>query len=163
MKTPSKIVLASLIHFVVIGVFIVVIFFRVDWSIALFCLWLSISFAGFASVQNKRHKKLVETLRVNNQRLGGITRSFNQFVATINNQATALQKEMSICKECKEFPGMVRPGSIHNQADPPCVLAKGGKEEVKVPTENPQHVCATCLEEGYTDTNYKQGNCPIHN
>lgn len=50
-------------------------------------------------------------------------KDFDEFVATLNSQADAFKKQMSVCKEC-ELHGQhgVRPGSIHNKAADNCLM-----------------------------------------
>ena len=107
---------------------LIILFFawtNAHWSVALYITLSAIAFESLAVTLQlhakhiKAHKKGMKAAM---QSFDEKVAEFNQFVATINNQAVRVKKEMNTCRECEQYPGSIRPGSIHNSAADNCQM-----------------------------------------
>jgi len=128
MQKPSKKVVLVAVHFILQFCLLVYIWVKVDWSVAVFLFWFSISLASFNDKIVKWGNGLKARVDEVDDKQTRSINEFNTFVSTINSQAMLLKKEMNVCREC-EMHGMhgVRPGSIHNRQAPNCVMNQSGK------------------------------------
>lgn len=139
------------------------------WSVFAFAMLSAFAIEGIA-VTLQLHAKIIRAqekgMQAAMQSFDKRVDEFNQFVATINNQAAAVKKEMNRCRECESYPGSIRPGSIHNSAAENCQLYRKPKafaplaivENPIPPTMKPRPQCPHCGP----DTQNLSGNCPIH-
>jgi len=160
MKKEHILALAQLTHILIVVGLIVVIGIQVHWAAGLLFLWMAVSFAGIVKVSGKNNRKLVDSVKALDRKQNQTKDEFNRFITTVNNQADALKDEINACRECQKYPGSIRPGSVHIQHAPNCQL---GKNPTPVqPPKKESFTCSRCVEDGDTDGNYKNGNCPIH-
>lgn len=163
----SKKLIANIIHTLLLIALAVVVWIKVHWSVALFCIWLSLSVYVLVSMQIRMYRDLHLKLKAVRDEGRHTVQEFNTFVDTINQQAEKVKKEMNTCRECEQHPGVVRPGSTHNGNAENCQIGK------KLRTPPPSlpidslpkdfKPCQLCMNEGNKTTEFKNGNCPIHN
>lgn len=123
MKKPSKLVIATTLHYVFLAVMLTIIWINVHWSVAILNTWIAITISGFASAFNKFRHRMVKSVKALDQKQNETTAEFNRFIETINGQAAAVKKEMNVCREC-EMHGKhgIRPGSVHNKSAHNCLM-----------------------------------------
>lgn len=163
----NKKLIANIIHTLFLIALVVLVWVKVHWSVAVFCAWLSLSVYVLVSMQIRLHREYIRKLKQVREEGQQTVREFNAFVDTINQQAEKVKKEMNTCRECEQHPGVVRPGSTHNgnaencqigqklKAPPPVLPMDSLAKEFKP--------CQLCVTEGNKGTEFKNGNCPIHN
>lgn len=140
------------------------------WSVFAFAVLSAFAIEGIA-VTLQLHAKIIlaqeKGMRAAMQSFDKRVEEFNKFVATINNQAAAVRKEMNRCRECENYPGVIRPGSIHNSAAKNCQMHKPAAEGKILHHRQsfnspPRLQCPDCLANGEKNTQNVSGNCPIH-
>lgn len=163
----NKKLIANIIHTLSLIALAVVVWIEVHWSVALFCIWLSLSVYVLVSMQIRMYRDLHVKVKALREEGRQTVREFNAFVDTINGQAEKVKKEMGTCRECEQYPGVIRQGSTHNgnaencqirhklNTPPPALPLDALPKEFKP--------CHLCVEEGNKSTEFKNGNCPIHN
>lgn len=165
----SKKLIANIIHTLLLVALAVVVWIEVHWSVALFCTWLSLSVYVLVSMQIRMYRDLHVKVKAVREEGRQTVREFNAFVDTINQQAEKVKKEMGTCRECEQHPGVVRPGSTHNGNAENCQIGQKLKtpppmmpmDAGQLPKEFKP--CQLCVTEGNKGTEFKNGNCPIHN
>lgn len=136
------------------------------WSVFAFTVLSAFAIEGIA-VTLQLHAKIIRAqekgMQAAMQSFDKRVEEFNQFVATINNQAAAVKKEMNRCRECESYPGSIRPGSIHKSAAENCQLHRNppAADHAFGPLNENKSNRPPCAQCGPGTTNVS-GNCPIH-
>lgn len=128
----SKKLIANIIHTLLIMALAVVVWGKVHWSVALFCIWLALSVYVIVSMQIRMYRDVQMKLKALRDQNKQTIKEFNAFVETIGKPA---------------------PTPVKNP--PPVVPLDSLPKEFKP--------CQLCVTEGNKTTEFKQGNCPIHN
>ena len=128
----SKKLIANIIHTLLIMALAVVVWVKVHWSVALFCIWLALSVYVIVSMQIRMYRDVLMKLKALRDQNKQTIKEFNAFVETIGKPA---------------------PTAVNNP--PPVVPLDSLPKEFKP--------CQLCVTEGNKTTEFKQGNCPIHN
>lgn len=131
----NKKLIANIIHTLFLIALVVRVWVKVHWSVAVFCAWLSLSVYVLVSMQIRLHREYIRKLKQVREEGQQTVREFNAFVDTINQQAEKVKTATKLLK--------ITPASVAN-----------------VPKFQP---CTLCVTEGNKGTEFKNGNCPIHN
>ena len=116
--------IAKIIRLVAEVVLLGFVFFNAHWSVFAVLVLMTVAIEMMASViQLQMHYiKAMRQLHKEDKS------NFNEFIATINQQAVAFKREITTCKEC-EIHGQhgIRPGSVHNRAARNCLMYEPNK------------------------------------
>jgi hypothetical protein len=139
----NKKLIANIIHTLLLVALAVVVWMKVHWSVALFCIWLSLSVYVLVSMQMRMYRDLHLKLKAVRDEGRKTSNELKAFIDTFEEDEESVQEMIAHPEFAMPRPLKITPASV-----------------ARVPKFEP---CTLCVKEGNKTTEFKQGNCPVHN